>query len=404
MGDREQATIAVKAVGAIGEVSGPAWDACAGEVNPFVRHAFLAALEASGSVSAQAGWAPHHLIMEDAGGNLVGAVPMYLKGHSYGEYVFDHAWAAAYERAGGRYYPKLLVAVPFTPVTGPRLLVRPGADAASIEGYLLAGCVELARRLEVSSLNINFPEQGLWRRLGEAGLLLRTGEQFHWRNEGYDTFEDFLAALSARKRKTIRRERRDALADNGITIEVATGADLSEAHWDAFYAFYIDTGGRKWGSPYLNRAFFSLIGETMGERIALIMARRAGRYIAGALNLIGADALYGRYWGCAEEHRFLHFELCYYQAIDFAIAHGLARVEAGAQGPHKLQRGYVPVHTYSAHWIRDRGFHEALAGYLEREREEVDLEIGWLGERTPFRKAEAPAPPRGGRAEDELPY
>ena len=404
MGDREQATIAVKAVGAIGEVSGPAWDACAGEGNPFVRHAFLAALEASGSVSAQAGWAPHHLIMEDAGGNLVGAVPMYLKGHSYGEYVFDHAWAAAYERAGGRYYPKLLVAVPFTPVTGPRLLVRPGADAASIEGYLLAGCVELARRLEVSSLNINFPEQGLWRRLGEAGLLLRTGEQFHWRNEGYDTFEDFLAALSARKRKTIRRERRDALADNGITIEVATGADLSEAHWDAFYAFYIDTGGRKWGSPYLNRAFFSLIGETMGERIALIMARRAGRYIAGALNLIGADALYGRYWGCAEEHRFLHFELCYYQAIDFAIAHGLARVEAGAQGPHKLQRGYVPVHTYSAHWIRDRGFHEALAGYLEREREEVDLEIGWLGERTPFRKAEAPAPPRGGRAEDELPY
>ena len=404
MGDREQETIAVKALGDIGEVAAPAWDACAGDQNPFVSHAFLGALEASGSVSAQAGWAPHHLIMEDASGDLVGAVPMYLKGHSYGEYVFDHAWAAAYERAGGRYYPKLLVAVPFTPVTGPRLLVRPGPDSASIEGYLLAGCVELARRLEVSSLNINFPNEALWRRLGEAGLLLRTGEQFHWRNDGYETFDDFLAALSARKRKTIRRERRDALANDGITIEVATGADLSEAHWDAFYAFYMDTGGRKWGSPYLNRQFFSLIGETMGERIALIMAKRAGRYIAGALNLIGADALYGRYWGCAEDHPFLHFELCYYQAIDFAIAHGLARVEAGAQGPHKLQRGYVPVHTYSAHWIRDRGFHEALANYLEREREEVDLEIGWLSERTPFRKADVTDADRGGRAEDEPAY
>ena len=404
MGDQEQAVIAVKAISSIGEVDAAAWDACAGGDHPFVRHAFLDALERSGSVSGRTGWAPYHLVIEGERQELIGAVPMYLKSHSYGEFVFDHGWAAAYERAGGDYYPKLLVAVPFTPVTGPRLLIRPGPESAEVERYLLAGCIEVGSRHEVSSLHINFLDEDLWQRLGEAGLLRRTGEQFHWVNEGYESFDDFLAALSSRKRKTIRRERRDALAENGISIEVLRGSDLTEAHWDAFFAFYLDTGSRKWGSPYLNREFFSLLSESMGDHVALFMAKRGGRYIAGALNLIGADALYGRYWGCNEEHRFLHFELCYYQAIDYAIHHRLGRVEAGAQGPHKLQRGYAPVRTYSAHWIRDRGFHEAVARYLEQERQEVDFEIDWLSERTPFRKSDPAAePPRGGHPEDEPP-
>ena len=385
MAEAEAAAVVVKAVGGVAEVDAGAWDACAGAANPFVSHAFLAALEECGAVAADTGWAPYHLIVEDGGGGVAGAAPMYLKGHSYGEYIFDHAWAAAYERAGGRYYPKLLIGVPFTPATGPRVMVAPSADRDTTERALVGGAIEVARRLEVSSLHVNFAEEGLWRRLGEAGLLLRTGEQFHWQNRDYDDFEAFLGDLSSRKRKAIRRERREALAP-GITMETVTGAALRESHWDDFFGFYMDTGERKWGQPYLNRRFFSLLGERMAERVVLFLAKREGRTIAGALNLIGSDCLFGRYWGCAEHHRFLHFETCYYQAIDFAIAHGLSRVEAGAQGPHKLQRAYLPVHTYSAHWIRDAGFREAVARYLEQERDEVDLEIDWLEARGPFRK------------------
>ena len=388
MAEANPSTVIVKAVGAIAEVDARLWDACAGPTNPFVGHAFLAALEESGSAAAATGWAPHHLVVEDGAGALAGAAPMYLKGHSQGEYIFDHAWADAYERAGGRYYPKLLIAVPFTPAAGPRLMVAPGADRAATERALLGGAIEVARRLEVSSLHVNFADEGLWRRLGEAGLLLRTGEQFHWQNRGYADFDGFLGDLSARKRKAIRKERREALAP-GIAIETITGAALRESHWDDFYRFYMDTGERKWGRPYLNRRFFSLLGERMADRVVLFLAKRAGRTIAGALNLMGSDCLFGRYWGCSEHHKFLHFETCYYQAIDFAIAHGLSRVEAGAQGPHKLQRAYLPVHTYSAHWIRDAGFREAVANYLEHERDEIDLQIDWLEAHGPFRKTEA---------------
>ena len=387
MGDIEQPSVTIKVVGSMSAIDSHDWDACAGPENPFVRHAFLDALEESGSATAKTGWAPYHLVIEGHDGRLVGAAPMYVKSHSQGEYIFDHAWAHAYEQAGGRYYPKLLIAVPFTPATGPRLLVRPDQDRPQVETNLLAGALEAARQAKVSSVNINFPTEGEWRRLGDAGFLRRTGEQFHWLNEGYETFDDFLAALSSRKRKAIRRERRGA-TESGIDIETITGGDITEEHWDAFFRFYLDTGSRKWGRPYLTREFFSLIGETMPESVVLILARRDGVYVAGALNLVGSDALFGRYWGCAEDHPFLHFEVCYYRAIDYAIEHGLARVEAGAQGPHKLSRGYLPTHTYSAHWIRDKGFRDAVADYLERERSQVDHEINVLDTYSPFKKSE----------------
>ena len=386
MGDVEQQPITAKVVGRIADLDADQWDACAGDDDPFVSHAFLRSLEDSGSAAPETGWAASHLVIEGADGRLAGAVPMYLKSHSLGEYVFDHAWAHAYERAGGRYYPKLQAAVPFTPVTGPRLLVPPGEDSDRARRVLLAGCVELARQTGVSSLHVTFPTEAEWRLLGESGFLLRTGEQFHWHNEGYRTFDDFLRSLAARKRKAIKRERRDALAGGDIAVDVLTGADLREDHWDAFFEFYTDTGSRKWGSPYLNREFFGLIGDRLGDRIMLVLASRGGRPIAGALNLIGGEALYGRYWGCTEHHRFLHFELCYYRAIDFAIARGLKRVEAGAQGPHKIARGYLPVRTYSAHWVRDPGFRRALADYLDDERREVEAELDYLGERSPFRR------------------
>ena len=387
MGDIDKPdAVIVNAVGAIDDVAAPEWDACAGADNPFVSHAFLSALERSGSVAPESGWAPYHLVMEGGRDGALGAVPMYLKSHSQGEFVFDHGWAAAFERAGGSYYPKLLVAVPFTPVPGPRLLVRPGPEREQIEDTLIAACVQVAEKLEVATLSINFPVEAQWRRMGEAGLLQRTGEQFHWENDGYADFEDFLARLASRKRKAIRKERRESLAD-GITIDVLTGNEIGESQWDAFFQFYLDTASRKWGQPYLNREFFSLLGQTMGSRVALVMARRAGRYIAGALNLISGDALYGRYWGCIEEHKFLHFEVCYYQAIEFAIQRKLARVEAGAQGPHKLSRAYLPIRTYSAHWIRDPGFRRAVERYLIEERSEVDREIAILDRYSPFRRA-----------------
>ena len=326
---------AIRVLDEIAEVPAAVWDGLAGS-NPFVTYAFLGALEDSGCVGARTGWLPRHLVLE--GPEIEGVAPCYLKSHSYGEYVFDHAWAHAYERAGGDYYPKLQIAVPFTPVTGPRLLVRPGPQAEARRRMLALGAVEVARRLEASSVHVTFPTEAEWRALGALGYLQRTDRQFHWTNAGYGSFDDFLAALASRKRKAVKRERREAL-DGGVSVQWIGGRDIAERHWDAFFAFYMDTGSRKWGRPYLNRRFFSLLGERMAERVLLVFALRGGRPIAGALNIVGPDTLYGRYWGCVEDRPFLHFEICYYQAIEFAIAKGLARVEAGAQGEHKLARG-----------------------------------------------------------------
>jgi len=375
----------IRIVDSIGAVEAARWDACAGDGNPFVAHAFLAALEDSGSVRAETGWLPQHLLAESGTGELLGVAPMYLKGHSYGEYVFDHGWAAAYERAGGRYYPKLQVAVPFTPVPGPRLLVKPGPLAESVRKILIQGMIEVARRSGVSSLHVTFADETDARALAEAGLMIRTGYQFHWANRGYDSFDDFLAALSSRKRKAIRKERRE-VAESGIQIRVLTGDAIEPRHWDAFFRFYMDTSDRKWGSPYLTRDFFTRLGATMADRVVLVMAEDRGRLVAGALNLRGTDTLYGRNWGCIGDYRFLHFEACYYQAIEYAIAHRLARVEAGAQGEHKIQRGYLPVATRSAHWIRDPGFAAAVRDFLRRERRAVERDMETLAELSPFRR------------------
>ena len=371
----------------IDEIEPRTWDRCAnppGEpFNPFLAHSFLHALEASGSASARTGWQPFHLALEDAErGTVLGVVPMYVKGHSQGEYVFDYAWADAWRRAGGRYYPKLQGSVPFTPATGRRVLCS--SEDREIERALLGASAQVAEKAGVSSLHFTFMPERQWRLAGEVGYLRRMDQQFHWHNRGYDTFDAFLADLSSRKRKNLRRERRDALAA-GITVEWVTGADLTEAHWDDFYRFYRDTGSRKWGSPYLTREFFSRVNESMAEHTLLVMCSRGGRHIAGALNFIGGDALYGRNWGCIEDHRFLHFEACYYQAIDFAIAHKLARVEAGAQGPHKVARGYLPEATYSAHWIRDPGLRAAVARFLSEERNHVKQDIDWIERHSPFK-------------------
>lgn len=380
----------VEAVTAISEIDSADWDACAnpgGSVhNPFVTHAFLNALEDSGSVGTGTGWTPRHLSLKDADGNLTAVLPCYLKTHSYGEYVFDHGWAVAYNDAGGSYYPKLQTSVPFTPATGPRFLIREGVDEERARRLLAAAAVEVAKRSRASSWHVTFLQKDEWDSLGDLGLLQRTDTQYHWQNADYASFDDFLAALSSRKRKALRKERELARA-NGISIEWLTGPDITEAHWDAFFAFYMDTGSRKWGTPYLTRSFFSLVGESLNARILLIMCKRAGRYIAGALNFIGGDTLYGRYWGCIETHPFLHFETCYYQAIDYAIAHKLACVEAGAQGEHKLARGYVPKTTYSLHYFAEAGLARAVANYLERERQAVAQEQELLAGMTPFKSA-----------------
>ncbi|WP_296520776.1 GNAT family N-acetyltransferase [Rhodoplanes sp.] len=360
-------------------------DASALAHNPFVSHTFLSALEASRSAGRRTGWQPRHLILEDACGAALGVVPCYLKSHSRGEYVFDHGWADAYERAGGQYYPKLQVSVPFTPATGRRFLVVPGPQAELAQAALMDGLKTLCERDGASSAHVTFMTEAEWRLAAEHGYLQRTDQQFHWDNSGYASFDDFLGALAARKRKAIKRERREA-TETGIEIVRLTGSDIDEAAWDAFFAFYMDTGSRKWGRPYLTRAFFSLVGETMADRILLVMAKRAGRYIAGALNFIGGDTLFGRHWGAAEHHPFLHFELCYYQAIDFAIERRIARVEAGAQGEHKLARGYLPNVTCSAHFIADPGLRRAIADYLARERAYVDAAGRELAAASPFRK------------------
>jgi len=400
----EPETVAIRVVSALADIGRAEWDACANpgwaggngaplhpeserqSFNPFVSWDFLQALEESGAVSARSGWMPRHLVLE-GGAEPVGFVPCYVKSHSQGEYVFDWGWADAYERAGGQYYPKLQVSVPFTPVTGPRLLTRPGPGAAERKRLLAAGLVELGRRLGTSSVHLTFLPEADWSMLGDIGFLQRTDQQFHWTDAGFGDFEGFLGALASRKRKAVRKERRDALA-GGIDVEWLTGRDITEAHWDAFFAFYMDTGSRKWGRPYLNRRFFSLLGDRMGEHVLLIMARRGGRYIAGALNLIGSDTLYGRYWGSIEEHPCLHFEVCYYQAIDYALAHGLRRVEAGAQGAHKLARGYMPQTTYSAHHIADKNLRRAVENYLVQERREVAYQGEALAGHAPFRRGE----------------
>jgi predicted N-acyltransferase len=373
----------------LGNVSAEAWNAVANPpgrpYHPFVDWNFLEAAERAGCATQETGWAPHHLLLEDENGALVGAAPFYLKSHSYGEYVFDHAWSDAFRRAGGRYYPKLLSAAPFTPATGPRLLATPGPDQAEIEDTLIAGAVSMAEDNNISVAQWNFLTAEQAERCRRAGALIRHDQQFHFLNEGYKTFDDFLAALSSDKRKNLRKERKRA--QEGLEIARLTGADLKEEHWDAFYRFYMDTGSRKWGSPYLNRAFFRLIHERMADKAMLIMAREpGGPWIAGALNFIGGDALYGRYWGRTEDRPFLHFELCYYQAIDAALELGLARVEAGAQGEHKIARGYVPQITISAHYVTDPGFRSALAKYLENERRSVAEHVEILNEYTPFRK------------------
>jgi uncharacterized protein len=374
----------------IAEIGKDAWDACAAapdyQANPFVAYDFLDIAEESGCASPRTGWAPQHLSVRDETGAVAAVAPVYLKSHSQAEYVFDHSWADAYERAGGRYYPKLIAAAPFSPVTGPRLLVRPDVDRTLGQRMLLSGAITLCDKMDVSTVGVNFPTEEEWRFMGGEGLLLRQNQQYHWLNAGYATFEDFLGALSSGRRKTIRRERREAVAD--LEIHALTGAALREEHWDAFFGFYMDTGARKWGRPYLNRLFFSLLGERMADRVLLLLAKRGGRWIAGALNLIGGDCLFGRNWGCIEDVPFLHFELCYYQAIEWAIDHGLARVEAGAQGQHKIARGYLPTAVYSAHYIADPRLANAVARFLEEERREVQGQMDWLAEEySPFRAA-----------------
>jgi predicted N-acyltransferase len=395
----------VRIATSIEAVGREAWDACANPrdatgsaapagdepdveaqaYHPFVSYDFLHALEKSGSVGGRSGWTPLHIVATSADGEIAAVMPAYAKTHSQGEYVFDWGWADAYERAGGRYYPKLQVSIPFTPATGRRFLIRDGVAPDAARTVLIAGAKVALDMIKGSSIHATFVGRADWERLAASGFLKRTDQQFHWLDEGYGDFEGFLSALSSRKRKAIRRERRDALGE-GITIERLSGSALTPEAWDAFFAFYMDTGSRKWGRPYLTRAFYQEIGRTMADRILLVMARRSGRYVAGAINFIGSDTLYGRHWGCIEEHPFLHFEVCYYQAIEFAIERGLSRVEAGAQGEHKLSRGYRPVTTYSAHYIADPGFRRAVEHYLERERAEIAAHRDALEDAAPFRK------------------
>ncbi|HTB00976.1 MAG TPA: GNAT family N-acetyltransferase [Bradyrhizobium sp.] len=414
----DSSEITLEAVSSVSQVPAADWDACANPAvpadsihgldrlassdtadvscagskapyNPFVSHAFFSSLEASGSAVARTGWGPRHLLSR-LDGEIVGLVPCFLKSHSQGEYVFDRGWADAYERAGGRYYPKLQASVPFTPATGPRLLIRDGMDRERVGTMLAAGLVALCEATKASSVHVTFAPEAEWKFLATHGFLQRTDQQFHWHNLGFGSFDDFLATLNSRHRKAIKRERREAVA-NGITIHALTGSDITEDAWDAFFAFYMETGSRKWGRPYLTRTFFSLIGESMAKDVLLVMARRNGRWIAGAINFIGSDTLFGRNWGAIEHHPFLHFEVCYYQAIDFAIRRGLKTVEAGAQGEHKIARGYLPQTTYSAHYIADPDLRRAISDYLRRERAYVAEAGRELAEHGPFRKTDEPS-------------
>jgi len=373
----------VRLVERVADVSVEAWNACAGPDNPFVSHAFLNALEGSRSVGGGTGWHPLHLVARGADGRVIAVAPMYLKGHSLGEYVFDQGWAEAWERAGGTYYPKLQVAVPFTPVPGPRLLIHPDA-APDTADALIAAMEEVARRLGVSSLHVTFPDEADANRLIASGWLHRIDIQFLWENRGYASFEDFLSALNSRKRKAARRERAEVAA-SGVRLRTLVGDDIKSRHWDDFHRFYLDTAERKWGGGYLTRDFFHLLGETMPDHAALVLAEDDGRPVAGALNLIGTDTLFGRNWGSDGRYRFLHFEACYHRAIEFAIEHGLRRVEAGAQGEHKIQRGYLPILTHSAHWVADEGFRRALENHTRRERRLVERTAEELRKLSPYR-------------------
>jgi uncharacterized protein len=383
-------TVGLRVVDTLAAVDQAQWDACAlapgSSGNPFLSYGLLKALEDSKSVGRRTGWQPQYLLAEAADGSLLGAVPLYVKSHSQGEYIFDHGWAQALERAGGHYYPKLQVAIPFTPVPGPRLFARPGPLEGAVRDAMIDMLAGIARDNGLSSVHATFCSEADWKRFGARGWLLRLGQQYHWHNQDYETFDDFLGALASRKRKAIRKER-ESVRREGLTVRALCGEEIRPEHWDAFFAFYMDTGGRKWGSPYLTRSFFDILGSTMADKVVLVMAEADGRPVGGALNLKGDDTLYGRYWGCLESHAFLHFEACYYQAIDYAIAHGLARVEAGAQGDHKIQRGYLPVKTFSAHWIVDPGFRHAVDDFLKRERPAVEREIESLMQYSPFRKA-----------------
>lgn len=390
----DDAQVKVQVHTSLSSVSQQQWDACTDpqgsrgrrSIDPFTSHQFLSALEKSGSVGPGTGWHPRHLTVHVAD-QMVAVMPLYAKSHSQGEYVFDHNWAHAYEQAGGRYYPKLQAAVPFSPVTGRRFLTRNGWDTLG-QAALVEAMVEIASENEVSGAHVSFCEKDEAEAGKKMGLLHRTGQQFHWLNNGYTTFDGFLANLSARKRKNIRKERRTAQSFGGEIVAL-TGGDIEPEHWDAMWQFYQDTGGRKWGTPYLTREFFEIVHEEMRDSILMVLAIRDGRPVAGALNVIGRDALFGRYWGCIEDHPCLHFELCYYQAIEWAIAHNLSRVEAGAQGDHKLARGYMPVETHSLHWIRDPGFREAIDSFLVQERLAVNKDIEVLTSWGPFRKSKA---------------
>jgi uncharacterized protein len=375
----DQLTVRVEQ-GGVAAIDQLQWDQVAGDQHPFLSHAFLSVLERSGSVGEGTGWQAAPLLAEDGGGAVRGALPAYIKGHSQGEYVFDHGWADAWHRAGGRYYPKLQIAVPFTPAQGPRVLAAD--ETAGLA--LLKGAEALVEQNGLSSAHATFVDLAQVPLFEKAGWMLREGIQYHWFNRGYESFDEFLGSLSSRKRRTIRKER--AGAQGGLTIRHLIGPEIEPRHWDAFWRFYQDTGARKWGQPYLTRSFFPMVGEALGDKVLLILAERDGVPIAGALNFIGGEALYGRYWGCSEDVPFLHFELCYYQAIDAAIARGLSRVEAGAQGEHKLARGYEPMATWSAHFIPHPGFKEAVSDFLIRERRAVERDIAYLGELTPFKK------------------
>ncbi|MGC1470402.1 MAG: GNAT family N-acetyltransferase [Sphingorhabdus sp.] len=379
-GDTPDDRITAQIAEGVSALDSAQWDALNASANPFVSHAFLAALEESGSVGPGTGWSPAPIILRDENGDICGALPAYLKSHSQGEYVFDHAWADAYERAGGRYYPKLQIAAPFSPVPGPRVLARDDETALR----LLRAAESVVLQNGLSSAHATFVDEGQLDLFRKAGWLIRSGTQFHWANDGYSSFDGFMATLASRKRRAIRKER--AAAQSQVEIEILRGDQILPEHWDMFWVFYQDTGARKWGRPYLTREFFDLVAKSMRDSIVLFLAHRDGQPVAGALNLLGPDCLYGRYWGCVENIPFLHFELCYYQAIDFAIAHGLARVEAGAQGEHKLARGYLPVTTWSAHFIADPGFREVIEDFLGRERRAVEREQEFLGELGPFKR------------------
>ena len=383
-------TTIVRTINSLAEISADEWNRCANPpsqiYNPFVSHEFLSALERSGSAVLETGWLTQHIIAEQDD-RIIGILPGYLKNHSQGEYVFDWGWADAYERAGGHYYPKLQSSIPFTPVTGPRFLIPDDIKDHDRHRVVLArAAAHITDKLQASSLHITFLPEEDWKSIGDdEQWLRRTDTQFHWVNQDFETFGDFLASLSSRKRKNIRKER-EAVAARGLTFENLSGKDITAEHWDAFFTFYIDTGSRKWGSPYLRREFFTMIGESMADKILLIMVKRGENYIAGALNFIGGDTLFGRNWGTIEDHDFLHFETCYYQAIEFAISNSLKSVEAGAQGPHKLARGYLPKTTYSLHYLRDPGLAGAVRDYLERERMAVSRDNRILSQHSPFRR------------------